>query len=122
MVFVQNLSRTSKQNWNRVSVHQLLKRFEKDGSMERRPGSSRPDTVTIEKNEELVGDLICSQEENLGTHLSPQEIEKVTSISRTSVRRMIKRRGLKQFKTVKTPKMSSATQQRRTKRAGTLAK
>ena len=90
--------------------------------MERRPGSSRPDTVTIEKNEELVGDLICSQEENLGTLLSPREIEKVTSISRTSVRRMIKRRGLKQFKTVKTPKMSSATQQRRTKRARTLAK
>ena len=109
-------------NWNRVSVHRLLKRFEKDGSMDRRPGSGRPVTVTTEENEELVGDLICSQEENLGTHLSPREIEKVTSISRTSVRRMIKRRGLKQFKTVKTPKMSSATQQRRTKRAGTLAK
>ena len=112
MVFVQNLSRTSKQNWNRVSVHKLLKRFEKDDSMERRPGSSRPVTVTIEKNEELVEDLICSQEENLGTHLSPRKIEKVSSISRTSVRRMVKRRGLKQFKRVKTPKMSSATQQR----------
>ena len=98
--------------WNRVSVHRLLKRFEKDSSMDRRPGSGRPVTVTTEENEELVGDLICSQEENPGTHLSPREIEKVTGISRTSVRRMVKRRGLKQFKRVKTPRMSSATQQR----------
>ena len=87
-------------NWNRVSVHRLLKRFEKDASMDRRPGSGRPVTVTTEENEELVGDLICSQEENPGTHLSPRKIEKVTGISRTSVRRMVKRRGLKQYKRV----------------------
>ena len=43
--------------------------------MDRRPGSGRPVTVTVEEIEELVGDLICSQEENPGTHLSPQEIE-----------------------------------------------
>ena len=34
---------------------------------------------------------------------------------------MLKQRGLKQFKRVKTPRMSSATQQRRTERAGALA-
>ena len=62
-------------NWNRVSVNRLLKRFEKDGSMDQRPGSGRPVTVTTEENEELVGDLICSQEENPGTHFSPREIE-----------------------------------------------
>ena len=81
-----------------MSVHGLLKRFEKDSSMDRRSESSRPVTVTREEKEELVGDLICSQEENPGTHLSPREIEKVTSISQTSVRRMVKQRGLKQFK------------------------
>ena len=72
--------------------------------MDRQPGSGRPATVTTEENEELVGDLICSQEENPGTHLSPREIEKVTGISRTSVRRMVKRRGLKQFKKSKNTK------------------
>ena len=41
------------------------------------PGTGRPVTVTTEKNEELVGDLICSQEENPVTHLSSREIEKV---------------------------------------------
>ena len=38
--------------------------------MDQRPGSGRPVTVTTEENEELVGDLICSQE-NPGTHLAP---------------------------------------------------
>ena len=100
-----------------VSVHRLLKRFEKDGSMDRWPGSERPVTVTMGENEELVGDLICSQKENPGTHLSPQEIWKVTGISQTSVRRMVKRRGLRQFKRIKTSRMSSATQQWWTERA-----
>ena len=98
-------------NRNKVSVHRLLKQFEKDGSMDRRPGSGRPVIVTTEENEELIGDLICSQEENPGTHLSQREIENITGISRTSVRRMVKRRDLKQFKTVKKPMMGSATQQ-----------
>ena len=69
-------------NWNRVYVNRLLKRFEKDGSIDRRPGSGRPVTVTMEENEELVGDLICLQEENPGTHVSLREIEIVISISR----------------------------------------
>ena len=108
-------------NWNRLSIHRLLKQFEKDGSMDWRPGSGRPVTFTTEGNEELVGALICSQEENPGTHLSPQEIQKVTVISRASVRGMVKRGGLKQFKRVKTPRTSSATQQRGTERAGAVA-
>ena len=37
------------------------------------------------------------------------------------MRRMVKRRGLKQFERVKTPRMSSATQQRQTERTGALA-
>ena len=104
-----------------MSVHRLLKWFGKDSSMDRWPGSGRPVTVTIEENEEFVGNLICSQQENPGTHLSPREIEKVTGISWPSVRRMLKQRGLKQFKRVKTPRMSSATQQRWTEWAGALA-
>ena len=97
-------------NRKRVSLHRLLKRFEKDSSMDRRLGSGRPVTVTTEENEERVGDLICSQEENTCTHFSPREIEKFTSIGQMSVRRMVKRRGLRQFKRVKTPRVSSATQ------------
>ena len=50
--------------------------------------------------------------------MSPREVEKNTGISRTYVRRMIKKRGLKQFKRLKTTMMSSGTQERQTKRAG----
>ena len=108
-------------NWNTVSVFRLLKRFKEDDSMDRRPGSGRRRTVTTEENEELIESLICSQEESPGSHMSSREIEKHTSISRTSVPQMVRRRGLNQYKRTKTPNMSSATRQRRTERAGALA-
>ena len=77
-----------------------------NNTMDRRSGSGRPRTITTEENADLVEDLICSQEDNPGSHLSPRNIEKHTGISRTSVRRMVKRRGLKQFKRLKTPMIS----------------
>ena len=80
-------------NWNQVSVRRLLKRFQCYGTLDRRSGSGRPRTVTTEENEMIVEELICSQEENPGTHLSPREIEKETGISRSSIQRMVKRRG-----------------------------
>ena len=70
--------------------------------MDRRPGSGRPRTATTVENEEIVEDLICPQEESPGSHMSPREIKKHTDISRSSVKRMVKRKGLKQFKCLKT--------------------
>ena len=107
--------------WNKVSVQRLLKRFQEHGSMDRRSGSGRPRTAMTEENEAIVEDLICSQEEKPGSHMSPREIEKHTGISRSSIRRMVKKKGLRQFKRLKTPRMSGATKERRTERAGTLA-
>ena len=107
--------------WNFASVHRLLKRFEEHGTMDRRPGSGRPRTVTTPVNEALVEQLICSQEDQPGTHLSPREIQKHTGIDRSAVRRMVKRNGYKQFKRLKTPRMSEATRVRRTERAEALA-
>ena len=51
----------------------------------------------------------------------PREVEKNTDISHTSIRQMMKRRELKQFKSLKATMMSSDTQERRTKRHVTLA-
>ena len=53
--------------------------------------------------------------------MSPREIEKHTGVSRSSVRRIVKRKGMKSFKHLKTPRMSEATRERRTERAGALA-
>ena len=40
------------------------------------------------RNERIVGELIFSQEDRPGTHLSPREIEKYTGIDRSVIRRM----------------------------------
>ena len=74
--------------------------------MDRRPGLGKPQTATTAENEEIVEDLICSQEESPGSHMSPREIKKHTDISCSSVRRMLKRKGLKQFKCLTTQQMS----------------
>ena len=87
--------------------------------MERKRGSGRPTTVTTEENMDLVEELICSQEEP-HTHLAPRKIAEQTGISRTSIRRMIKKRNLKQFKRLKTPQMSEGTRNRRETRSVNL--
>ena len=108
-------------SWNRVSVYRLLKRFQEDNSMDRRAGSGRQRIISTEENENLIENLIFSQEDNPGGHMSPREVEKNTGISCTSVRQMIERKCLKQFKRLKTTMMSSGMRESRIKRAGTLA-
>ena len=88
--------------------------------MDSSAGSGRQLIITNEENENLIENLICSQEDNPGSHMSPREVEKNTGISHTSARRMIKRRGLKQFRRLKTTMMSSGTQERQIKRARAL--
>ena len=66
--------------------------------MDRRSGLGSLRTATTAENEEIVEDLIFSQEESPGSHMSPREIKKHTGISRSSVKRIVKRKGLKQFK------------------------
>ena len=58
--------------------------------MDRIAGSGRRRTITTKENENLIENLICSQEDNPGSNMSPREAEKQVGISRTSVRRMIK--------------------------------
>ena len=84
-------------NWNKVSVQRLFNRFKENESMDRRPGSGRPRTAATAENEQIVEDLICSQEENPGSHMSPREIEKHTGISRSSVRRIVKRKDIEKM-------------------------
>ena len=70
--------------------------------MNREEGSGRPRSVTAEENTDLTEELSCSQKEAPHTLLEPRKISKQTGISRSSIRRMIKRRNLRQFKRVKT--------------------
>ena len=108
-------------NWYKGSVQRLINNFKKYGTMKRKVGSGRPKSAMTPENEEIVEQLICSQEESPGTHLSPREIEKQTGIKRSSVMRIVKKNGWKQFKRIKTPRMSESTKVRRTERSGALA-
>ena len=106
--------------WVESSVRRLLKKYQETGSTDRRPGSGRPKTATTEENEDDVEEMICSQEEP-GTHVPPRKIAHQLEVSHTSVRRMIKNRGINQFKRLKTPSMKEGTKNRRLERAIMLA-
>ena len=79
--------------WHLRSVQRLVSRLKYTGTLARKEGSGRPVTATTEENGDLVEQLICSQEEP-GTHKSPQEIAPLIGISRSSVKRLVKSRGL----------------------------
>ena len=70
-----------------------MKRFKESGTMNRKEGSGRPRSVATEENTDLIEELICSQEEAPHTHLAPRKIAEQTGISRSSIRRMMKRRN-----------------------------
>ena len=89
--------------------------------MKRRTSSVRPITVTTDENAELVEEIVCSQEEFPGTHKSLREIARNVGISRSSVRRLVKRRKISQFKRMETPQMNNGTGIRRTIRLRNLA-
>ena len=108
-------------SWDRVSVWRLVKKFEMSGSMGRKEGSGRPVSATSAENMEAVEELVCSQEGEEGTHEPPRKIAEQLGVSHTSVRRMIKRRTISQFKLVNEPQRNNGTKERRFQRASSLA-
>ena len=99
----------------------LLKRSKDCGTLNREESSGRPRSVTTEVNTDLIEELICSQEEALHKHVAPCKIAEQTEISRSSIRRMTKRRNFSQYKRVKTPKISFECRNRRYAHAIALA-
>ena len=99
-------------NWKKKSVTRLIKRYVEFGTMEKQKGSGRPVTATTPENQNAVEELVCSQEEAPGTHVTPNNIAKILKISDRSVRRMVKSKGIKPFKRLKAPSMNEGTQRR----------
>ena len=62
------------ESYIRVSVCRILRRFQEDNSVDRIAGSGRRRTITTEENENLIENLICSQEDNQGSNMSPREV------------------------------------------------
>ena len=107
--------------WLLSSVQRLLKGFKEDESIKRRTASGRLITATTDENAEVVEELICSQDDFSGTHMSPREIARNVGISRSSVRRLVKRTKINQFKRMKSAHMNNGTRDRRARRSGNLA-
>ena len=105
---------------SRMAVHNLIKKIKETGSTERRKGSGRPVTAKTEENASIFERLVCSQEDEPGTHNSIREITPRISISKSSVHCLVKKNNLHCYKRLKTPQMNSACRKIRAKRAGKL--
>ena len=103
----------SSKNWNYIFVKRLLKRFKDSSTMNKKEGSGQSMSVTTEENNNLIEELICSQEEASHSHLAPRTISEQVGISCSSIRRMAKKRNFPQLERVKTPEMNDGCRNRR---------
>jgi len=76
--------------WNKWTLNRLIKKIDAKGLSNRTTGGGRKCSACTADNIAHVEQLICSQEDNPGTSKSPREIEHVTGISHSSVRRIVK--------------------------------
>ena len=106
--------------WDYSSVKYLWEKFREIGSMDKWHGSGRPRTVSTEENTSLLEELVYSQEERPYTHLAAKKIAEQIGISRSSIRRIVKKGNFKQFKRLKTPQMNKESRNRRENGAGSL--
>ena len=75
-------------NWAVSSVKDVLRTIDKTNSISGKVGSGRNRRVRTTQNIKHVAELICNQEGNPGSSESLREIQKLTRISGTSVRRI----------------------------------
>jgi len=93
--------------WSRSRLYSLLRRIDARGSTDRAVGNGRPRSARTSANITKVEELICSQDAP-GTHKSPREIEQMTGLARTSVRRILKKDlALKLYKRIVGKKMNA---------------
>lgn len=121
--------------WKRRTIYRACKKIEASrGSVERKNGSGRPRSSRTEENEDRVEELLLSPDRNPGTHLSHKKAARVVGmfriilpnlvyigISRWSVGRIAKSRGIKSRKKVrvhKIPKPSYGSKQTRNGESG----
>jgi hypothetical protein len=102
-------------HWNCRTVDRTIKRLESYASVDyRKHGAAR--TVTTAANQDLVETMLLSQENQPGSHLSHRRAARRLNISRTSVRRMAKRAGIKSFSRITVSRISPAVRNRRAER------
>ena len=76
--------------WTLGGLNALILKIDKTGSTQRQPDSGRPKTDRTVTNSELVETLVLSQDDLPQTHCTPLQISRETTLSRSTVRRIIK--------------------------------
>ena len=78
-------------DWKVATLNDLISKIDTTGDIDRKPGSGRPKSAWTDRNIDFVRELICSQDDAPGTHLTPAEIIlHIDTASESSVRRIIK--------------------------------
>ena len=70
--------------WSKCGVEDFQKQLQTTRSIERAPGSGRPRTTRTAKNDDAVGDLVQSQENQAQTHRSTRQISRELGIPQTN--------------------------------------
>ena len=71
--------------WNQARISQLIKQIDTDGTTVRKPGSGRPKSDRKRQYIQHVSELVCSKKDHPHSHKTPLEIERETSIPRTTM-------------------------------------
>ena len=107
--------------WIQSSVDRLINKLINTGSTERSIGGGRPRTSRTEENIAEVADVIQSQEDQPGTHLSQRKTAQKLKISRIVVRNIIEKDlKLKPFKRIKTSRKTENVKVKRKTRSRKL--
>jgi len=78
-------------DWSRSALDRLLRQIDATGSADRKSGSGRRHTVCTRDYTDDVELLVVSQEDAPGTHRTIRQVARETSISKTSVHRIIQK-------------------------------
>ena len=78
--------------WSLGGLKKLIRKIDDTGTVDRRstPGSGRSHTARVADKIDEVDDLVLSQDNAPNTHRTQRQIARQTSISLTSVHRIIK--------------------------------
>jgi transposase len=107
--------------WKVRTVNDFLKKLEETGSRDRKPGSGRPRSVRTEEMIASVEERILSQENKPGSSMSEREVSRDLGISRSSVKRIVKKDlKLKTYKRVPVQELSDPVRLKRIERCTQL--
>jgi len=115
-------SRYPGKNWALSTVSSICQRVDQRGSAtQRKKGSGRPKAARSTENVQKVESLICSQEDQPGTHRSTRQIAAELGISQTSVVRIAKTDlALSSFRRIPGQVLNTATRAKRLARCKKL--